>query len=104
MRTANGQLFAETYLNEPAQDAISRKLGSEVQREHILEIGNLVSSWRGSSLFLFIFLSELVERLGYHWALFTATREVESLLARMQYKPVVLADASPDHLPDSGAS
>jgi hypothetical protein len=98
------QLFAERYLGEPAQHAIARQLGQAVERERILEIGNLVSSWKGSSLLLFIFLSELIERLGYHWALFTATREVESLLARMHYKPIVLADASPTCLPDGGAS
>lgn len=100
----HSQLFAECYLSEPAHQAIARQLGQEVERSRILEIGNLVSSWKGSSLLLFIFLSELIERLDYHWALFTATREVESLLARMHYKPIVLADALPTCLPDGGAS
>lgn len=100
----NNRLFAENYLSQPVEDAISEKLGFPVARQHILEIGNLVSSWKGSSLMLFILLSELVERLGYHWVVFTATREVESLLGRMHYAPVVLVDAKPEVLPDGGAA
>ena len=97
-------LFAERYLPQPIEMAIANRLGGDVDRSRIVEIGNLVSSWKGSSLLLFIFLSELIERLGYHWVLFTATREVETLLKRLQYAPVILADANPDVLPDAGES
>ena len=97
-------LFAEVYLKEPAEIAIAEALKFPVERQHIVEIGNLVSSWRGSSMLLFVVLGELIERLGYRWLMFTATREVEHLLARMHYLPVVLADADPSLLPDAGAS
>jgi Thermostable hemolysin len=100
---ANQPLFAEHYLTAPVEQVISEKLGQQVERAKIIEIGNLVSSWKGSSLLLFTFLSEFIEQSGYHWALFTATREVESLLARMHYSPVVIAAADPAMLPDGGA-
>ncbi len=101
---SNGKLFAETYLSVSIEQLIAEAKGMPVDRDQILEIGNLVSTWKGSGLLLFVFLSELIERLGYRWVVFTATRHVERLLARLHYAPVVLADADPACLPDGGAS
>lgn len=100
----NSRLFAETYLADPIEIAIAKQVGFSVERGDIIEIGNLVSTWKGSSLLLFIFIGELIERLGYRWIMFTATREVQALLARLHYEPVVLAHADPSLLPDGGAS
>lgn len=101
---ASGPLFAEVYLDAPIEQCIAAKTSEAVSRHDILEIGNLVSTWRGSSLLLFVFLSELIDRLGYRWVAFTATREVEALLARLGYAPVPLADADPGRLPDAGVA
>lgn len=100
----NGNVFAEQYLDAPVETVISEKLGLQVARDQIVEIGNLVSTWKGSSLLLFIVIGEVMERLGYHYVMFTGTREVKALLARLRYSPVVLADADPARLPDGGAS
>lgn len=101
---SGGKLFAEQYLTAPIEQVISDKLGQPIARNQIVEIGNLVSTWKGSSLLLFIVIGEVLERLGYHYVLFTGTREVKALLARLHYSPVVLADADPAVLPDGGAS
>lgn len=101
---AQGALFAEQYLAAPIEQVISARLGLQVEREQIVEIGNLVSTWKGSSLLLFIVIGEVMERLGYRYVMFTGTREVKALLARLRYAPVVLADADPKVLPDGGAS
>jgi hypothetical protein len=101
---ASGPVFAETYLDAPVERLIAQATGATVERRDILEIGNLVSTWKGSSLLIFVFLTELIARLGHRWVLFTATREVEALLARLQYAPVVLAAADPARLPDGGTS
>ena len=97
-------VFAEQYLDAPVEQVISEKLGLQVARNQIIEIGNLVSTWKGSSLLLFIVIGEVMERLGYHYVMFTGTREVKALLARLRYSPIVLADADPARLPDGGAS
>lgn len=99
---ARGRLFAETYLHAPAEEVIAAQRGAPVARAQILEIGNLVSTWKGSSLLLFVFLSELIARLGHRYVLFTATPEVERSLARLGYAPVALAPADPARLPDHG--
>lgn len=101
---SSGKLFAEQYLTVPVEQLISEKLGKTVERHQIVEIGNLVSTWKGSSLLLFIAIGEVMERLGYQYVLFTGTREVKALLARLRYSPCVLADADPQLLPDGGAS
>ena len=100
----DGPLFAETYLDRPVEQLVADATGQHVERREILEIGNLVSTWKGSGLLLFVFLTELVARLGYRWVLFTATHEVEALLGRIGHAPVVLAEADPARLPDRGAS
>lgn len=101
---SDGPLFAETYLDAPIEQLIAAATGEPVSRDDVLEIGNLVSTWKGSSLLLFVFLTEVIARLGHRFVLFTATREVEALLARLGYAPVVLADADPARLPDGGTS
>ena len=101
---SGGKLFAEQYLDAPIEKVISEKLHLDVARDQIVEIGNLVSTWKGSSLLLFIVIAEVMERLGYHYVMFTGTREVKALLARLRYSPIVLADADPSVLPDAGAS
>ncbi len=100
----NGPLFAEQYLRAPIEQLISERIGLPVNRQSVVEIGNLVSTWRGGTLLLFVVLSELVDRLGSRYALFTATPEVERGLARLGYAPVVLAAADPSRLADGGAS
>lgn len=100
---ADGPLFAESYLDQPIEALIGTATGTTVRRDQILEIGNLVSTWKGSGMLLFVLLSELIERLGFPWVIFTATPEVERLLAKLHYAPVVLADALPSRSPDGGA-
>ncbi len=80
---SNGKLFVEQYLPRPVEEVISEKLGIAVARDQILEIGNLVSTWKGSSLLLFIVIGEVMERLGYRYVIFTGTREVKALLGRL---------------------
>ena len=101
---SSGTLFVEQYLSKPVEQVISEKIGVDVAREQIVEIGNLVSTWKGSSLLLFIVIGEVMERLGYQYVIFTGTREVKALLGRLRYSPVVLADANPAVLPDGGSS
>ncbi len=101
---ADGALFAEAYLTRPIEQIITQLAGSNVPRSEVLEIGNLVSTWKGSGLLLFVLLSELVDRLGYRWVVFTATPQVQRLLGKLHYAPVAIADADPARLADRGDS
>tara|TARA_R110001592_G_scaffold331083_1_gene613723 strand:- start:366 stop:1094 length:729 start_codon:yes stop_codon:yes gene_type:complete len=93
-RAAPGQtLFLERYLDEPAEGILGDLLASPVERGSMVEIGNLVATWRGSSQMLFIALAALIVQVGAEWAVFTATPEVQKLLARLGVKQYVLGKA-----------
>lgn len=96
---AQGPLFLEQYLPQPIEQLLSAQAGQQVKREHILEIGNLVSVRPGSSLLLMVALSELIAASRFRWVAFTATSEVQSLLAKLHYQPLQLANASAEMLP-----
>ncbi len=100
---SHGALFLEQYLPEPIEQVLSAQTGQSVRREQILEIGNLVSVRPGSSLLLMVALSELIAASRFRWVTFTATSEVQSLLTKLHYQPLLLAAASADKLqqPDS---
>ena len=96
---AQGPLFLEQYLPQPIEQLLSEQSGQEVKRGQILEIGNLVSARAGSSLLLMVALSELIAASRFRWVTFTATDEVQSLLAKLHYQPLQLANASAEMLP-----
>lgn len=101
IRTAESEsLYLEKYLRHPVEQEIGMRFKTAIKRESIVEIGNLVSTWRGSSQLLFIFLTDLLFRLDREWVVFTATREVEYLLKKMNFSPIHLADASKKMLDD----
>ncbi len=93
-------LFLENYLSFPIEQEIGHHFKTAIKRENIVEIGNLVSTWRGSSQLLFIFLTDLLCRLNREWVVFTATKEVEFLLKKINFSPVHLAEASVNMLND----
>jgi hypothetical protein len=86
-------LFVEQYMDQPAEVLLANLLGKEVQRTSLVEIGNLVSTWRGSSQMLFIALASLICRSGAEWAVFTATPEVQKLLRRLRVEQYTLCEA-----------
>lgn len=86
-------LFVEQYMDQPAEVLLANLLGRPVQRTSLVEIGNLVSTWRGSSQMLFIALASLICRSGAEWAVFTATPEVQKLLRRLRVEQYTLCEA-----------
>ncbi|WP_269618920.1 thermostable hemolysin [Zhongshania sp. BJYM1] len=86
-------LFVEQYMDQPAEVLLANLLGNDVQRGSLVEIGNLVSTWRGSSQMLFIALASLICRSGAEWAVFTATPEVQKLLRRLHVEQYTLCEA-----------
>ena len=92
-RADSGPLFLEQYLDQPVERQLARATASPVARADIVEIGNLVSTSRGSSRMLFLMLAELFAATGVTWAIFTATHEVHRLLQKLTGNQVVLCQA-----------
>jgi len=86
-------LFLEQYLPASVEEVMAEKIGAEARRDHIVEVGNLVSHGGGQSHILFVALTELLCQLNQPWALFTATHEVRKLLNRLKIDQIELAVA-----------
>ena len=88
-----GRLQVERYLDRPIDRELTAMSGMPVRRDEVLEIGNLVSGWRGSSQLLMLLLPVLAQGLGYRWLVFTATGEVQKLIGRLRFSPFTLCRA-----------
>lgn len=88
-----GRLLVERYLDRSIDRELAAMSGLPVRRSEVLEIGNLVSGWRGSSQLLMLLLPVLAQRLGYRWLVFTATAEVQKLIGRLRFSPFTLCRA-----------
>ncbi len=93
-----GHMFLEQYIEMPIEQGIASLARQPVDRHSVVEIGNLVATQRGSSQLLFIILTAVLEEAGYRWMVFTATPQVEKLIRRLDFNPLVLASADPGKL------
>lgn len=98
---ASGPLFLETYLDDPVQARIARLAGHPVERQHIAEVGNLASVTPGGGARMILTLAEHLDRIGFEWVVFTATRELIGIFAKLGLPPLALGMADPGRLGDS---
>lgn len=91
-------LFLERYLDEPVEDAVSRFAAGGVARARIAEVGNLAAEKNGGSLHVIVALAGRLAALGYEWVVFTATRELAGIFARLGLPLLALAKADPARL------
>jgi len=91
-------LFLEQYLDAPLEQAIAGKAGASVERNRLMEIGNLASSFKSGNQLTFILLTAILSQAGYTWVVFTATEQVRALLARLDFHPVTLCEADESKL------
>jgi hypothetical protein len=101
---ARVRLFAEQYLDAPIEEAISARVGTRVDREQIVEVGNLAASNAGAARRVILTMTELLNELACTWVVFTSTRLLLNSFARLSIDTIVLAKADPSRLPDGGKS
>ncbi len=95
----NEDLFLENYLDLTAENALSEASGAQVQRQQIVEVGNLASSDSESCRMLMIGLVTLLDRLpGTNWIMCTVGDRLFSLLRRTRFFPLVLKQANQQRL------
>ncbi len=98
-------LFLEQYLDSSSiESTISTKLNRIISRDSIVEVGNLTSSRKGTSQILFILTIAILHHAGFEWVTFTATKQVQKLLNKLQLVTIELAEADPSYLTDKGES
>ncbi len=102
IRPASETLFLEYYLDQPIETLIANlPLTSDrpVQRDRLVEIGNLASIDRNASLRLFRFLATYLIEQGFEWACFTGGETLRRIFALIGIETVSLGKASQERLP-----
>jgi len=97
---SRGPLFLEQYLDNPIECHLKTRLGIEVPRQEIVEIGNLVALNNGGSLALFIVLASALHTAGHQYLVFTATRQLREKFKRLGFATELLAGADEGRLND----
>lgn len=83
-------LFLEHYLDRPIEQEIAAHAGRPVARSDVVEIGNLAAAMPGVSAPLFLVMAAALAASDHRWLAFTATPQVERLVVRLNYAPLVL--------------
>ena len=99
LRDQSERFFSELYLDEPVERALGALAGRLVLREEVVEVSSLVSS---SPADYPRFLRSLIAyggELGFNWAFFTATGQLQKFLRRMRLPLIELANADPSRVP-----
>ncbi|NOQ76666.1 MAG: hemolysin [Methylococcaceae bacterium] len=91
-------LFIEQYLTTSIEDKISRISNKTVARNKIAEVGNLTSVHKGTSQLLFILSVAILHEAGFEWSVFTATKQVQRLLSRLNLVTITVCEANPENL------
>jgi hypothetical protein len=94
-------LFLEHYLDVPVEQAIADGTvgGSAAKRDGIVEIGNLASIDRRSSLKLYTYLASYLVAKGYHWAVFTGCSSLQRMFTALGIETIHLGRALQSRLP-----
>jgi len=98
------ELFLEHYIESRIEQVISRVVRSPIDRDQVVEIGNLASVVPGTAPILFAVLAAVLHEAGCRWVVCTATPQVRSILNKMQFPwqsictadPAVLGDQADD--------
>lgn len=93
-------LFLERYLDESIAPLISAAADQPVDREGIVEVGNLAASDTGSARLSIIAITYLLAMGGLEWVAFTGNIGLVNSFHRLGLKPVTLCAADPQRLGD----
>jgi hypothetical protein len=96
-------LFLEQYLDKPVEQAIAAAFMTPVDRDQVVEIGNLAANMPGLAYSLFAILATAISDAGYKWVACTATPQVAAMLAKMNFSAEPLCDADPSKLTSGSA-
>lgn len=98
------KLFLEQYLDDAIEKVLSTAFGKDVPRNIIVETGNLVSSGKGASIFLFTALNAYLGQQGMQINIVTATDFLHRYFRTLGFKSTELAKAEQSRLSDGGKS
>ena len=97
-------LFLESYIDEPIDALLTRRLNRTVPRSKIVEVGNLSIDRSANSIESMRDIARYLQSLGYEWIVCTATRYLRLLFLKSGAKPITIAQASPKRVNNDGTN
>jgi hypothetical protein len=98
-RNAGSQpLFLERYFSQPVEAALRERTGLAIDRDRIVEVGNLASLSCRAAVHLVAVLPRVLIDRGNQWIVFTATSAVRGILEKFGAPMIELASASRDRV------
>lgn len=94
----DGELFLESYLDNPIENVLATALNRPIDRERIVEVGNLASAKGGGARALIVALTAYFSGADYEWVVFTATPQVRNNFAKLGIDVIPLVDADKNRL------
>lgn len=96
----NENLFLEQYLDESVETLLSGFFRRSIQRESIIEVGNLASDCPGSSRLMIMSMTSLFEQQGFEWVVMTGTNELLNIFRNLKLQPIPITQAEASRLCD----
>ncbi|MDX8397823.1 MAG: thermostable hemolysin [Mariprofundaceae bacterium] len=96
-----GVLFVEQYLPEPVERILSYRVGQNIPRQMIVEVGNFAEAGPGGGRDAIIALVSFLFGAGYQWAVVTAVPKLANGFRRLGLRYVELGEADPKCLSES---
>ncbi|QEL10486.1 thermostable hemolysin [Kushneria phosphatilytica] len=91
-------LFLERYLDEPIEHALARVLHTTVERDRVVEVGNLAVAGPGHARLMIIAMTRQLARAGFEWVVFTGGTSLFNSFRRLGLMPRRVAPADPSRL------
>ena len=86
-------LFLERYLPNPIDQILSKKYGKSIERQDIVEVGNLVIANLSDSANTFLNIITCLKHMGFTWIVCTTTRMLRVLFHHVGILPDVICRA-----------
>jgi hypothetical protein len=98
-----GSLFLERYLDLPIEQFVNERMGLNISRSEIAEVGNLAATQAGGARMLIELITRHLHSQGFPWVAFTATRSLMNSFHRMGLSPLILGPALPERVKNPAA-
>jgi hypothetical protein len=99
----NDTLFLEQYIDRPVEQIAAQAYATPIDRDQVVEIGNLAADLQGTSYVLFAVLATVLNQAGFRWVTCTATPQVEAMLTKMRFSYRTIGSADATRLDDDSA-
>lgn len=103
-RAADGPLFLERYLAAPVERRLAAATRSPIDRDGIMEVGNLAVSSAGGGRYLITVLTSYLHASRHQWVVFTIGTALQNSFRRLGLPLLDLGPADPGCLDEQERS